>query len=333
MRRGSVGIVFALVTVVGAMGCGRDRSDLTAPARGTTVAPRSGADLRDPFPANDPDLARSIRSFYFEVLAAADRHLVASDAEAGGSGLAELAVPAVVATVEAQRRANLAQGQGFQRVVEAVTAAGRADVEVDGARATIRDCTTDLRTFVTGQTVTTYATRVVTVANHGRRYQAVSLEVPHDGSIGAPGYGCTTPAMGRDAERTMRTVLTEFAAARRRPGAGFPAGLDAVTDGRLQAELQGSLVEQASRGLVITSPQEVAVTVRGLDPRMVGIVVVASACLTYPQGLAVQQAAGGGRREILPPGSRSRLDYAVRVGPDGPPVAVTQVSEELRSSC
>lgn len=334
-RRWTVRILVAAVAVAvfGTSGCGRTSPRLTAQAQSTTAAPRPGVDLRDAFPPKDDELARSLRSFYFELLSATDRHLVADDAAAGASGLAELAVPALVSTIDAQRKANLALGQGFQRVVEIASSAGRADVEVDAARATIRDCTTEMRTFVTGQTVTNYVTRVVTVANHDGRYQAVGIEVPHNGSIDAPGYGCTTTTMSRDAEATVRTVLAEYAAARRRPGAGYPAALDAVTDGQLQAELQGSLKEQAAQGLVLTSPQEVAVTVRGLDPRLLGVVVVASACITYPEGLAVEKAAGGGRREILPPGSRSRVDYAVRVGKGSPPVAVTKLSEELKSSC
>lgn len=83
----------------------------------------------------------------------------------------------------------------------------------------------------------------------------------------------------------------------------------------------------------ITSAQEVAITLPGLDPRPLGVVVVASACLTYPQGLAVEPRSGGGRREILPPGARSRVADAVRVGKVAPLAAVTKVAEELKSSC
>lgn len=326
-------VVLAVAVLSAVAACRRDRSDLTAPGSKSTAAPAgAGVDFRDPFPNGDSGTVASLVNFYVQLLEAADQHRMAPAGPVPATGLDELAIPAVVAQVEAQRQANLAHGVGFQRLREVVSTPSVLGVEVEGARATIRDCTMELRIFVTDLTVTSYVTRTVQVANHGGTFRAVAVEVSHDGTIDAPGYGCVTKRMAEEAEQTVRTILDRFAEARRRPAAGYPAALDAVTEGALQEELQGSLAEQAAKGLVIVSPTEVTVTVRGLDPRLLGTIAVASACIAYPQGLASEMA-GGVRREVLPPGSRSRVDYAVRVGAGEVPVGIKIVSEELKASC
>lgn len=324
-------LVLTLTVLAGVVGCRRDRSDLTgAGTTDTTASPAAGADLRDPFPQGDPELDASLRDFYFQLLQAIDEHRTASVAPA--TGLQDLAVPAVIAQVEAQRQANLAFGDGFQRVTKVRSTPSVLGVDVAGPRATIRDCTIEQRTFKTGQTVTSYVTRTAQVANHGGTFRATAVEVPHDGTIGAPGYGCATKRMAQEAERTVRTILDRFADARRQPKAGFPAALDAVTEGALQDQLQRSLAEQAAQGLVISSPAQVTVTVLGIDPRLLGTVAVAAACIAYPEGLA-SEGAGGARRQILPAGSRSRIEYAVRVAAGQEPVGVRIVAEDLQASC
>ncbi len=225
MRARSVVQVVLAVAVLGAVaGCRGDRSDLTEPAAKGPVAPvAAGPDFRDPFPSGDPKLVDSLGGFYSQLLRALDEHVTAPAAPR--SGLEGLAVPAVVARVEAERQANVAFGQGFQRVTKLASTPSILGVDVAGPRATIRDCTIEQRTYVTGQTITSYVTRTVQVANHGGTFRAAAVEVPHDGTIGAAGYGCATRRMVEDAERTARTIVDLFAQARRRPAAGFPAAL------------------------------------------------------------------------------------------------------------
>lgn len=327
-----VHMALAMVLLSAVAGCRRDRSDLTGPgSSGTAVPIAAGPDFRDSFGSGDPETVELLRDFYSQFLSAADQHRTAPARPVPASGLEELATTAVFDQVEAQRQANVALGDGFQRLTEVRSTPSILGVEVAGPRATIRDCTIEQRTFVTKQTVTSYVTRTVQVANHGGTFRAVAVEVPHDGTVGAPGYGCATRRMTEEAEKAVRTILGLYAEARRQPAAGFPPALDAVTEGALQDQLQRSLVEQAAMGLVISSPTEVTVTVRGLDPRLLGTLAVASACIAYPQGLATE--AGGTRREVLPPGSRSRIDYAVRVGAGEDAVGVKVVSEELKASC
>ncbi len=100
----------------------------------------------------------------------------------------------MVAEADAWRSANEAHGDSYE-LVSLFSEANITAVEVDGAVATIEDCTAQTSLMTTGQEITEYLTRVVRVANEGDRFRMVDLEVVHEGRLDSPGYACVPDAM------------------------------------------------------------------------------------------------------------------------------------------
>lgn len=324
-------------------GCGGDGGQLTqepaaSPSTLTTAdgpsTDRPEAVFADDFEVDDPQFEAALRSFYGEYLASVDAHRTPDEFILEyGSGLEALASPTVVAGYAAWRAANEAHGDGFQRVAGVQSLAYVTGIEVDGARVTIEDCTNEIRTMVSGQEVSAYVTRVVQVANEGGLYRVVAEEVVHEGMIDSPGYGCVPAAMAENASEATEAMLAGLRGAQADPRGGLPAASAAVLAEPLESELVGSLAEQAAEGASFTSPTEVALTVEGIDPRGLGLVVVVSACVTYPEGLVQRDLSGVDVREVFAPGTRQEVVVAVRMNELDGPVVFMIVSEAVPTSC
>ena len=327
----------ALAVVAFALaGCSRG-GDLSAESpAGPSTTGGGGAALGDPFDRSDPEFDEELLSFYNEFHSAADAHRIPTDfTREYGSGLEELADPPVVAYYDAWRAANEAHGDGFQRVKSFFTSSNVLSVDVDGARATIRDCTREDRILIDGADITDWVTRVVTVANHGGLYRAAALEIVHQGALATPGYACIPRSMADTASDVVRATIDGFAAGQADPAKGLPPALDKVVVDPLQRELASALAEQAAGGMAVTSPTQVSLRVLGLDRRGLGKrVAVVAACIAYPEGLALRDLRSKRvTREVFPAGTVNKVDYAVRLdGPDGP-VAFAIMGEERARSC
>ena len=164
-------LVAGLLAAVVLAGCSGDENTLTQP--GPSQEPGSSAQGAEevpgePIDADDPDAEATLAGFYDEFLLASDLHRTPDELVAeSGSGLEELASPAVVAEADAWRSANEAHGDSFERVDSLFSVANITGIEVDEAVATIEDCTAQTSLMTTGQEITEYLTRVVRVANEG----------------------------------------------------------------------------------------------------------------------------------------------------------------------
>lgn len=125
-----------------------------------------------------------------------------------------------------------------------------------------------------------------------------------------------------------------YARAQADPRVGMAEPLAGLVADPLESELAAALADQARLGISNTSPSESTLVVEGIDPRGLGLVVVVSACATYPEGLAVRDLGSGEVvREVFPAGSQIEVVFAVRLdGVDGAEVHDI-VSETLPASC
>lgn len=323
-----VALLGALALLGGCSDGGGVSTEAASPS--TTVA---GAG--DDFDAGEPEFEQALRSFYNEFNQAADAHRVPDDfIRQYGSGLEEMAEPAVVAYFDQWRATNDSYGESFPRAVRFVSGANILSIDVQATVVTIRDCTRETRTMVTGQEVPAYVTRTLTVSNHGGLYKVATLSVDHEGRFDSPGYGCIPHPMAEEAKEVARVVAEGFTAAQADPTKGLPAALDDVVADPLRQELAASLAEQAGQGLVIASPTDVSLRVLGLDPRGAGReVAVVTACIAYPEGLDLRDPSGRVTRQVFPPGTANKVDYAVRLDHVDGPAAHAVVREERAPSC
>ncbi len=290
----------------GGLGVSGDGSTLTE-ARESSGEPTAEAS-GEVFDVDDPDLEGSLRSFYDEFLLASDCHRTPGEqASREGSGLADLASPAVVAEHDAWRAANEAHGEGFQRVVTMESSANVSEVNLEGARPAIVDCTVETATMISGQDVRAYVSRVVQVATEGGRLAVVDVGVTHEGKIDSPGYSCVPGPLAESARATVEEMEAAYARAQADPRVGMAEPLAGLVADPLESELASALADQARLGISNTSPSESTLVVEGIDPRGLGLVVVVSVCATYPEGLAARDLGSGEVvREVSPPGARSR---------------------------
>lgn len=331
-RRIVTAVCAAAVVLAGVLWWSNRDSSVTRASK--TTAPDAGAP-REAFDDKKPEFEAELRSFYNEFLHASDLHRT-PDASARelGSGLADLAEPAVVAHYDAWRATNEAYGNGFQRVTEMSSTPNIVNFKVDGTQLTIRDCTAETRVMISKQQITHYVTRVVQVVSRGGLYRVASMRVEHEGLLESPGYGCIPNRMGKQATDAVETTLREFAAAQANPRPGLPPTLAAVVSGPLEAKLVSSLAEQTTRNISITSPAQRVVTTLGLDPRLTGVVAVVEACLTYPEGLVLRELSSGKvQREVFPAGSQHKITYAVRLGDPGGPAVYSVIDDDLPTKC
>lgn len=324
------GGVLAAAVVVGCAGGGGpadEREEAERPPGGGTQA---GSD------AVEPASEASVRGFYEEFVYVSDTHRVPDDDVArGGSGLETLAAPAVVAYFDAWRAEDEAnEGDGPLRRVRFSSSTNVESVTLDGATATVRDCTLEVRELTGGHVIEAYVTRVVTIVDESGEYRVTDLDVEHEGELDSPGYGCLPGAMAAEAAEVARAAAEGFTAAQADPGAGLPAAVDKVVTDPLQQEMASSLAEQASRRFAMASAAEVTVRPLGLDPRGLGRVAVVAVCIAYPDGLELRDLSTREPvRQLFPPGTVNKLDYAVRLDHAEGPAAYAVVREERSRSC
>lgn len=329
-------LVTGLVAAVVLAGCSGDENTLTQP--GASEEPGSSAQrgaeevAGEGFDVDDPDGEAALDD---EFLLASDLHRTPDDDSAEyGSGLEELASPAVVAEADAWRSANEAHGDSYERVVSLYSEANITGIEVDGAVATIEDCTAQTSLMTTGQEITEYLTQEVRVANEGGRYRVVGLEVVHEGRLDSPGYSCVPDWMAGQAKASAETAWSGFLAAQGNPRAGLAPEVVAVLAEPLKGELVSSLADQVGEGASFTSPVDLELTPLGVDPRGLGLVVPVSVCVTYPEGLVQRELSSGDElRQVFRPGTQGEVVLAVRMnGVDGPEVFKI-MSESLPGRC
>lgn len=333
-------LAMAVLVMIVAAGCASSGRPTAGPvaAKGSSTAPKSvEADLADAFDKDDPALEADLRDFYAEFNDAGDRYRVPSEDEAEDfSDLGGLADQAVVDYYNAWRAENEAYAADSPlRFASFASEANIASVEVDGRRATIRDCTLERRGARRGNVVAAYVTRVVTVANHGGTLRVAALDVAHEGRIDSPGYSCIPKALADRGVATVRDTIEAFTAARAAPTSSLPPALDKVVADPLQGELAASLAEQAAKGASITSPAKLDLRAVGLDPRGLGRqVAVVTACITYAEGVQVrEQSTRKVVREVFPAGTVNKVDYAVRLDDADEPVTIGVLREKTSTAC
>lgn len=337
MSRLTVSLLAVAVAAAASLGAGcSDGDDISAEApaaAGRQEARSTTATTGDDFDTQDPEFEEELRSFYDEFLFAADRHRTPDDSVLEyGSGLDALASPAVVEQFDAWRAANEALGDSFARVMAIQSAANITDIAADGGVVVITDCTLETGEMGNGQSIAHYVSQVVDVVNDDGFYTVTAVERRHEGDIGSPGYGCIPERLAEEAESAVQTMLDELGALQNDPRQGFPAALDAVVDGELEAELHASFEDQIAENVAV-APPSVSVEVLGLDPRGLGRVAAVSACLRYPDGLAARDLSSGAEREVFPPGTEHEAVYAVRLDETADAVVVSVIDEDLGTTC
>ncbi len=242
--------------------------------------------------------------------------------------------PGLEGSHDAWRSANEAHGDSFERVDSLFSEANIAAVDVEGAVATIEDCTAQTNLMITGQEITEYLTRVVRVANEGDRFRVVDVEVVHEGRLDSPGYSCVPGAMAEEARATAETLWKGVLAAQGDPRPGLAPEVVAVLAEPLKGELVSSVARQRDEDKSFTSPAELRFTPLGIDPRGLGLVVPVSMCATFPEGLVERSLSSGEvLRQVFPPGTQGDVVLAVRMnGVDGPEVYKI-ASESLPGTC
>ena len=325
-----VAVVLALVTLATVACSGGDGSPVTDPVDGAAGAPGGG----QAGPFDDAE----VRAFYDRFNRVADDHRVPPNASVGqaGSGLAEIAEPAVVAYYDHWRAQNEQYAPDSPlRMAWFRSYPNISSITANGDTVTIADCTLEVRERNGGQELEAYVTRQLTVARRGDDFRATALDVRHEGRIDSPGYSCIPEAMAAKATDVARAVAEGWVAAQADPARGVTRALDTVVTDPLQQEMAGSLAEQADRKVAITSPTQVTLRVLGLDPRGAGVeVAVVTACIAYPEGLDLRELPSQKVvRQVFPPGTVNKLDYAVRLDHAEGPAAYDVVREERAPSC